>query len=446
MQLHLINLGCARNQVDSEIMAGRLARAGHDIVDDPARAETIIVNTCCFVEDAADESVDAILAAAAYKQSGRCRRLIVTGCLPERYREASAEALPEVDLFLGTGAYDQILAVVEETSPPDTNIILPDPDRIAPQTADTPRDPAAGPMAYIKIAEGCDRHCTFCIIPTLRGRQKSRPLVEIVGEAQRLIDQGVKELLLVAQETTRYGHDRDDGDSLSALLSALSDLSPDIWVRFLYAHPQSLTDDVLDTVAARPSLCAYFDIPIQHSVDRLLQQMGRRYTNEDLTAMLAHLRRRVPEVVLRTTLIVGFPGETDEDFNQLLQFVQTAQFDHLGVFTYSDADDLAAHGLPHPVAPETAKRRRDTLMDAQKIISASRLVRYLDQELTVLVEEAPEPGVFLGRTAFQAPEVDGLTYIHTAAEQNTVEVGRFVRVRITDTLEYDLVGEPVCAI
>ncbi len=442
MQLHLINLGCARNQVDSEIMAGRLARAGHDIVDDPARAETIIVNTCCFVEDAADESVDAILAAAAYKQNGRCRRLIVTGCLPERYREASAEALPEVDLFLGTGAYDQILAAVEGASPPSTNIILPDPDRMAPQTADTPRDPAAGPMAYVKIAEGCDRHCTFCIIPKLRGRQKSRPLVEIVGEAQHLIAHGAKELVLVAQETTRYGHDRGGGDSLSTLLAALSDLSSDIWVRFLYAHPQSLTDDVLDTVAARPNLCAYFDIPIQHCVDRLLKQMGRRYTAADLTAMLAHLRHRVPEAVLRTTLIVGFPGETDEDFNQLLQFVKDAQFDNLGVFTYSDADDLAAHGLPHPVDPETAKRRQDILMEAQKAISESRLARYLDHELSILVEEAPEPGVFLGRSAFQAPEVDGLTYIHTAAVQNAVEVGRFVRVRITDTLEYDLVGEP----
>ncbi len=443
MELHLINLGCARNQVDSEIMAGRLARAGHDIVDDPARAEAIIVNTCCFVEDAADESVDTILAAAAYKQSGRCRRLIVTGCLPERYREASAEALPEVDLFLGTGAYDQILAVVEGVLPSNNSILLPDPDRIAPQTADAPRVLTDGPMAYIKIAEGCDRHCTFCIIPALRGRQKSRPLAEIVAEARHLITQGVKELVLVGQETTRYGYDREDGDNLSSLLAALSDLSPEIWIRFLYGHPQSLSDDVLHTVAARPNLCAYFDIPIQHSVDRLLQQMGRRYTGGDLAAMMARIRRLVPEAVLRTTLIVGFPGETDADFDQLLQFVKTARFDHLGVFTYSDADDLAAHGLPHPVDAQTAGRRRDILMQAQKFISESRLARHLDREYTVLVEEAPEPGVFLGRTAFQAPEVDGLTYIHTTDAQNAVAVGRFVRVKITDSLEYDLVGKPV---
>ena len=443
MQLHLINLGCARNQVDSEIMTGRLAQAGHEIVDDPARAEAIIVNTCCFVEDAADESVEAILAAAAHKKSGRCRRLIVTGCLPERYREASAEALPEVDLFLGTGAYDRILEAVENTPTFSGNCLLPDPDRIAPQGADTPRAATAGPMAYVKIAEGCDRHCTFCIIPQLRGRQKSRPLGDIVGEARGLIAQGARELVLVAQETTRYGHDLEHSARLSDLLNALSDLADDVWIRFLYGHPQSLTDDVLETVAARPNLCRYFDIPIQHSVDRILKQMGRHYTAADITAMMARIRRIVPEAALRTTLIVGFPGETDQDFDQLLQFVHNARFDHLGVFTYSDAADLKSHGLPHPVAPEMARERRDALMEAQRALSDAALARFLDRELTVLVEEAPEPGVYLGRTAFQAPEVDGLTYIKTGEMHAAVEIGRFVRVRITDTLEYDLVGTPV---
>jgi ribosomal protein S12 methylthiotransferase len=441
MQLHLISLGCARNQVDSEIMTGRLTTAGHTIVNDPAQAETIIVNTCCFVEDAADESVDTILAAAAYKQTGRCRRLIVTGCLPERYREASAEALPEVDLFLGTGAYDQILAVVEAPPGPAGNCLLPDPDRIEPQAADTPRDRTSGPMAYVKIAEGCDRHCTFCIIPRLRGRQKSRPRADIVGEARGLIARGVKELVLVAQETTRYGYDLNENADLSALLAVLSDLSEDVWIRFLYGHPQSMTDDVLHTVAKRPNLCKYFDIPIQHSVDRILKQMGRNYTNAELTAMIARIRGIVPDAVLRTTLIVGFPGETNEDFEQLREFVQTVRFDHLGVFTYSDAADLAAHRLPDPVAPEIAAQRRNILMEEQRSLSDIALARYRHRELTVLVEEAPEPGVFLGRTAFQAPEVDGLTYIHTTAANTQVEIGQFVRVKITDTLAYDLVGE-----
>ena len=443
MQLHLINLGCARNQVDSEIMTGRLAAAGHEIVDDPARAETIIVNTCCFVEDAADESIDTILAAAAYKKSGRCRRLIVTGCLPERYREASADALPEVDQFLGTGADDQILTAVEEPPVLAGNCLLPDPDRIKPQSADTPRSQSPGPMAYVKIAEGCDRQCTFCIIPKLRGRQKSRPPAEIIGEAQGLIAEGVKELVLVAQETTRYGQDLERPVDLSALLSALSDLSDDVWIRFLYGHPQSLSDDVLETVAARPNLCRYFDIPIQHGVDRILKQMGRRYTAAEVTAMITRIRRIVPEAALRTTLIVGFPGETDRDFEKLLQFVRTSRFDHLGVFTYSDAADLKSHGLPHPVTAEIAQKRRDVLMEAQRAVSDKALARFLDRELTVLVEEAPEPGVFLGRTAFQAPEVDGLTYIQAEDMNPPVEIGRFVRVKITDTLEYDLVGAPV---
>ncbi len=443
MQLHLINLGCARNQVDSEIMAGRLVQAGHAIVNEPAQAETIIVNTCCFVEDAADESIETILTAAAYKKHGRCRRLIVTGCLPERYREATADALPEVDLFLGTGGYDQILTAVGETPAGAGHCLLPDPDQIKPQGMDTPRAKSEGPMAYIKIAEGCDRHCTFCIIPQLRGRHKSRPLADIVGEAQHLIAQGVKELVLVAQETTRYGHDLAHPEDLSTLLAALSDLADDVWIRFLYGHPQSLTDDVLHTVAARPNLCNYFDIPLQHSVDRILKQMGRHYTSAQIEALIARIRWIVPEAALRTTLIVGFPGETDQDFDELLQFVQTVNFDHLGVFTYSDAADLASHGLPQPVPAEIATQRRDKLMEAQRALSETALTRYLDHELTVLVEEAPEPGVFLGRSVFQAPEVDGLTYIQAPGQKSPVEIGRFVRVKITDTLEYDLVGTPV---
>jgi ribosomal protein S12 methylthiotransferase len=298
-------------------------------------------------------------------------------------------------------------------------------------------------MAYIKIAEGCDRHCTFCIIPALRGRQKSRPLAAIVGEARGLIAQGAKELVLVAQETTRYGYDLQQPVRLSDLLRALSDLATDVWVRFLYGHPQSLTDDVLEVVAARPNLCRYFDIPLQHSVDRILKQMGRHYTAADITAMLSRIRRMVPDAVLRTTLIVGFPGETDRDFDRLLQFVQNARFDHLGVFCYSDAADLKSHGQPHPVAPEIALKRRDILMEAQRALSDVALARFLDRELTVLVEEAPEPGIFLGRTAFQAPEVDGLTYVKAGEMNASVEIGRFVRVRITDTLEYDLVGAPV---
>ena len=442
MRIHLINLGCARNQVDGEIMRARLRRAGHQLIEEPAQAEAIVVNTCCFIEAAADESIDTILAAAQYKQEACCRRLIVTGCLPERYREKAAEVLPEVDLFLGTGAYDQIVRALSGDPALAPRCLLPDPDRILPQDADTPRDLTPGSSAYLKIAEGCDRHCTFCIIPRLRGRQKSRPLEAILGEARHLVAAGIQELVLVAQETTRYGADLDPPQSLSRLLEALSDLAPERWIRFLYGHPGSLSPDVLRTVAGRPNLCPYFDIPIQHISDRILKRMGRDYTARDVKRIVRMVRDQLPHAALRTTVIVGFPGETDADFSQLLDFVAEAEFDHLGAFMYSDADDLAAHRLQAHVATAVARKRLERLMHQQRVLSDRRLARYMDQVLPVLVESSPETGVYLGRTVFQAPEVDGLTYVRVSAHALPPAVGQFARVRITDTLEYDLVGEP----
>lgn len=443
MQIHLINLGCARNQVDSEIMTGRLEQAGHVISDDPAQAEAIIINTCCFIEDAANESIDTILAAAAYKATGRCRRLIVAGCLPERYREDIRQALPEADFFLGTGAYDRIVTAIEDVASGPVQCLLPDPDTLAPQTTDTPRVLLAGPMAYLKIAEGCDRNCTFCIIPRLRGCQKSRPLPDILQEARTLVDAGIKELVLVGQETTRYGHDRkNDKTGLADLLAELSTLSKDLWIRFMYGHPDSLSDTILQTVASHSNLCAYFDIPMQHVGAEVLRRMGRPYDPSRIEHLVRRIRTIMPEAALRTTVIVGFPGETDEDFHQLQDFIEAVPFDHLGVFTYSDAEDLASHRLPDHVPPDIAQQRRDSLMVRQKTISESLNQRYLGSTVDVLLEEAPETGLFIGRTMFQAPEVDGLTYVHIQKSHPPLEAGQFVRTRITDTLEYDLVGEP----
>ena len=443
MQIHLINLGCARNQVDSEIMTGRLEQAGHVIADDPARAEAIIINTCCFIEDAANESIDTILAAAAYKQTGRCRRLIVAGCLPERYREDVRKALPEADFFMGTGAYDRIVAAIADTTTGPVPCLLPDPDTLAPQSTDTPRSLSPGPMAYLKIAEGCDRQCTFCIIPRLRGRQKSRALPDILQEAQSLINAGIKELVLVGQETTRYGYDRKkDGKGLADLLAALSALSKDRWIRFMYGHPDSLSDTILQTVASHSNLCAYFDIPIQHVSAEVLRRMGRPYAPSRLEELVCRIRTQMPEAAIRTTVIVGFPGETEDDFDQLHQFIGAVPFDHLGVFTYSDAEDLASHRLPDHVPPDIAQQRRDILMDRQKTISESLNQKYLGRTVDVLLEESPETGLFIGRTMFQAPEVDGLTYVRTPASHKAIAIGQFVRTRIIDTLEYDLVGEP----
>ena len=444
MQIHLINLGCARNQVDSEVMTGRLAQAGHVMVEDPGQAEAIIINTCCFIEEAAEESIDTILQAAAYKKEGRCRRLIVAGCLPERYRDPIREALPEVDFFLGTGAYDRVIEAIEARPIASaTTCLLPDPDALAPQTAATPRTLAGGPMAYLKITEGCDRHCTFCIIPKLRGRQKSRPLTDILQEARTLVRAGIKELVLVGQETTRYGHDQPPGSpTLADLLAELSRLEDKLWIRFMYGHPESLDETILQTVASHPNLCSYFDIPIQHVSSELLRRMGRPYDPARIAGQVQRIRQLMPEAAVRTTVIVGFPGETDRDFDQLQTFIRTVPFDHLGVFTYSDAEDLASHRLPDHVPQELAQQRRDILMEQQRRISEERQERYLQTTCEVLLEEAPEEGLFIGRTMFQAPEVDGLTYVRTPGPHPGLHIGQFVKARIVDTLEYDLVGEP----
>ena len=323
MKVFLSSLGCARNLIDSENMLGRLKTTGAVIVDDPADAEAIIVNTCSFIESAADESIDTILELAKYKEKGNCRRLIVTGCLPERYREDIVEVMPEVDLFLGTGAFDRIVSAVDGYQ--DTSrCILPDPDLLVPAGAGEPRVQTTAHMAYLKIAEGCSKHCTYCIIPRLRGRQKSRSPEDIVAEAQQLVQNGVKELVLVAQDTTAYGKDLEGPSNLSKLLESLAAIPPHpepctgngsafepFWIRFLYGHPESIDDSVIRTVAHYANICSYFDIPIQHAGNTLLKKMGRHYSRDDLHRLIDRIRATLPEASIRTTVIVGFPGETD---------------------------------------------------------------------------------------------------------------------------------------
>lgn len=437
MNIYLVSLGCARNLVDSEIMTGKLRQAGCVPVPDPEDADVIIVNTCSFIEAAADESIDTILALAAYKQDGACRRLIVTGCLPERYREDIVSAIPEVDVFLGTGAYNRIIEAVQE----DAQALacqLPDPDHITVDGSGVPREVSTWPAAYLKIAEGCDRSCTYCIIPKLRGRQKSRRIEDAVSEAETLIQSGIRELTLVSQDTTAYGNDLHGSVELSQLLKRLDRLSGDFWIRFLYGHPESITETVIQTVADHPHVCPYFDIPVQHASDSVLKRMGRHCGRDDLIWLFQNIRAIVPEASLRTTVIVGFPGETDEDFETLLAFIKEIRFDHLGVFIYSDAEDLPSHLLPNPVPAAVANRRYNRLMNAQKKISAAINRRRLGKIYPVLVESTPEKGVYIGRTRFQAPEVDGVTIIHA----DSLEIGDIVGVRITDTLEYDLIGVP----
>ncbi|MFZ0724835.1 MAG: 30S ribosomal protein S12 methylthiotransferase RimO [Desulfobacterales bacterium] len=443
MKVHLTSLGCARNQIDSDIMIGRLKAAGALFTGTPDEADVIVINTCSFIESAADESIDTILGLAAFKDKGRCRRLIVTGCLPERYRREIVRAIPEVDVFLGTGAFDRIVAAAEGKLDAD-RCLLPDPDALSPSGSGVPRERGNRGMAYVKVAEGCDRHCTYCIIPRLRGRQKSRFVADVVAEARQLLATGVRELVLVSQETTAYGRDLQPPADLARLLTALAALpeapgADAFWIRFLYGHPQSIDDNLVTAVARHTNICSYFDIPIQHASAAVLKKMGRSYGPDDLRRQFNRIRTLMPEAALRTTVIVGFPGETDKDFDELLRFVDAERFEHLGCFIYSDAEDLAAHKLSAHVPPAIARKRHRILMTRQQEISAARNLDYRGRTLTVLVEDHPEEGLYVGRTEFQAPEVDGVTYIHA----DRLQTGEFAKVNISDTLEYDLVGQAV---
>lgn len=418
-------------------MIGQLAQAGWPLVEDPALAHTIVVNTCSFIEDAADESIDAILDMAGYKSDGACKRLIVTGCLPERYRTDIVASLPEVDLFLGTGAYGEIVEAV--TRPITTGECrLPDPDTVDMRPAANLRQVTPSRSVYIKVAEGCSRHCTYCIIPTLRGRHKSRPVTDILQEAETLAAAGAREITLVAQDTTAYGHDLASPVGFDALLHQLAEACPDVWIRFLYGHPESIVPSVFDTVAAHPNICPYFDLPIQHASPDVLRRMGRHYDDAALMALCDQIRHAVPEAALRTTVIVGFPGETRKDMTILANTIERIGFDHLGVFTYSDADDLPSHRLNGHVPASTARRRHDRIMSLQMDISLARNRSRVGTVCDALVESRGDDGLVVARTQYQAPEVDGVTFVRNS---DTAPGQRFP-VRIIDALDYDLVGEP----
>ncbi len=443
MMIYLETLGCSRNQVDSEIMLGRLAAAGHEITQDPALAHAIIVNTCGFISTASDEAVEVILDMAEFKKTGVCQNLIATGCLAQRYKDDPEliNSLPEVDAFLGTAACEQIVDAVEKKAVVPLTL-FPDPNQRGFQDLSVDRELLSQGFAYIKVSEGCNRRCTYCIIPSLRGTQRSRPVDQICIEAAGLVAKGVKEIILTAENTTDYGQDLEDNTGFDTVLTALAKTLSDsgdnsAWIRFLYTHPKTLTDKVIQAVQANDNICSYYDVPIQHAASSMLKRMGRPYTLEDLIALFKQIRRIDPEASLRTTVIVGFPGETEEEFNILLDFIQEIQFDHLGVFTYSDSDDLKSHQLKDHVPKELAEQRHDIIMSTQAKISEQRNARHVGRVYPVIVEENPEQGVYIGRTPFQAPEVDGVTFIYS----DGLDTGTIVHVRITDAFEYDIAGE-----
>lgn len=438
MKLHWVSLGCAKNQVDSEWMKARCRDAGWCLVDTPRQADTIVVNTCGFIEAAVSESIDTILDLARWKSEGTCRALVVIGCLVERYRQKLQELLPEVDLFVGTAGFERIVPMIEMAN--DLHgCYLPNIERIDAGSPAPERRLAPSRSAYIKIAEGCNRHCTYCIIPSLRGRQKSRPLAAIVSEAGQLIDAGAQEVILVAQETSAYGCDLEQGPRLADLLAALAARSDGVWIRFLYGHPETIDERLIDTVRDIPHVLPYFDIPIQHGSDHVLRRMGRSYGQEEIVRLIDIIRGRIPQAVVRTTVITGFPGERRSDFQALLDLVRRLRFEHLGVFVYSDAEDLPSHRLSDPVPKRTAQARKNRLMTMQMDISRQWLTSFMHQHLSVLVEQRIEDGLYGGRAWFQAPEVDGMVLISSPE----LPIGSRIPVRITGSLDYDLLGETV---
>ncbi len=368
--------------------------------------------------------------------------MIATGCLAQRYKDDDAlvSTLPEVDAFLGTGACDQIVDVVENKEI-EPLTLFPDPNKRSFQDLSEQRELTDKHLAYIKVSEGCNRKCTYCIIPTLRGLQRSRPQDDICTEAKTLVSKGVKEIILTAENTTDYGSDLKDGTGFETVLSSLAqELAPDnaqTWIRYLYTHPQTLTDAVIKTTVEHKNICSYYDVPIQHAASNMLKKMGRPYTHEDLYALFKMIRKIDSDAALRTTVIVGFPGETDADFDTLMAFIKDIKFDHLGVFIYSDSDDLPSHHLKDHVPGDVAELRHDKIMTAQAKISETLNEKHVGKTYDVLVEENPEPGVYIGRTMFQAPEVDGMTFIYSEG----LEINTFVKVRITDAYAYDIAGE-----
>ncbi|MBU8911091.1 MAG: 30S ribosomal protein S12 methylthiotransferase RimO [Desulfobacterales bacterium] len=439
MIIFLETLGCSRNQVDSEIMLGKLVAAGHSTTDDPALAQVIIVNTCGFISTASDEAVDVILEMAKFKQNGICEKLIATGCLSQRYKDDKnlVSTLPEVDAFLGTAACEQIVKAVENQED-KTLTFFPDPNKRPFQDLLEQRELTTDFYAYIKVSEGCNRKCTYCIIPKLRGTQRSRPGDDICREAKDLVSRNIKEIILTAENTTDYGQDFQDETGFEHVLTSLAGIldNEHAWIRFLYTHPNSLTEPVIKAVKNHKNICSYYDVPIQHASSNILKKMGRPYTGEDLYTLFKTIRKVDPEAALRTTIIVGFPGESEEDFNILIKFIEDIRFNHLGVFTYSDSEDLNSHLLKDHVPQEIAEKRHDMIMEAQAKISKKVNEKLLGKVFEVLVEENPESGVYLGRTMFQTPDVDGITFIYA----NGLEIGTMVNVRITEAFEYDIAG------
>ncbi len=438
-KVSMVSLGCPKNLVDAEVMLGFLDREGYEVTTDEKDADIIIVNTCSFIKEAKQESIDAILDLADRKHDGRCSLLIVTGCLPQRYQEELCRELPEVDIFIGTGDYPRIAEIIREKRDTTEQLCsIGDPEFLYDDS--WPRLKSS-PLytAYLKIAEGCSNCCSYCVIPSLRGSYRSRPLDGLLAEARRLVDHGAREINIIAQDITRYGTDLGDGASLETLIRKLAEIEGLRWIRLLYAYPDGITDDLIRLIKEERKVCKYLDIPLQHISDPILAKMNRRSTSRQIRELIANLREEIPEIALRTSLIVGFPGETEDDFKELLHFVDETQFDRLGVFCHSREEGTPAAEMPDQVSERIKRERYKKIMKTQARLSFKRNRRLTGHIEEVLVEGYSEETELLlkGRSSRQAPDIDGQVYI-TAG---TANVGDIVPLRITDSSDYDLIGE-----
>ena len=440
MKICMISLGCDKNLVDSEMMLGYLKRDDVSLTDEQAEADVIIVNTCAFILDAKDESIQTMLTAARYKEEGQLKALIMAGCMAERYKDEVLREIPEIDAVVGTSAYDKISAVLERVLEGEKVTEFEDLNRLPVIGTETRRvRTSLAAYGYLKIAEGCDKHCTYCIIPSLRGAYRSYPMAALVNEAARMAEEGVKELILVAQETTRYGMDLYGEKRLPELLRRLCQIEDLRWIRILYCYPEEITDELIQVMAEEKKICHYLDLPIQHASDPILKRMGRRTSRRDLEEIIGKLRAAMPDIALRTTLISGFPGETEEDQDCVLDFVERIHFDRLGVFPYSQEEDTPAAAFPDQVPEEIKEARRNEIMELQQRISRDNLQHKVGTVLEVFVEGyLPEDDVYIGRTYMDAPDVDGYLFF----PGNGIELmsGSMVPVLVTEASEYDLKG------
>ena len=438
MKILFISLGCDKNLVDTEVMLGMLASRGYEMTNDEQEADIIVINTCCFIHDAKEESIQNILEMAEYKKNGSAKALIVTGCMAERYRQEILDEIPEVDEVLGTTAYDRILDAVDAALAGQHEVMTADLDALPlPETKRLVT--TGGHFAYLKIAEGCDKHCTYCIIPKIRGNFRSVPMKRLLKEAQDLAEQGVKELILVAQETTLYGKDLYGEKSLPKLLRELCKISGIRWIRILYCYPEEITDGLIQVMKEEPKICHYLDLPIQHANDTILKRMGRRTSKQELIDIVQKLRKEIPDICLRTTLITGFPGETQEQHEEVMEFIDTLEFDRLGAFTYSPEEDTPAATFEDQIDEEVKEDRQADIMELQQEIAFDKAEDMIGREVLVMIEgKVADENAYVGRTYRDAPNVDGLIFINTDVELIS---GDFAKVKVTGALDYDLIGE-----